>query len=189
MRTLAAAGLLAMAVTANGAELGRLTEETRSEIGRMLPKVVDLMKSALESQGAAAAIPVCKERAPAMMAARAAQLGWKIRRVSLKTRNAERATPDDWERRQLEDFDRRAAAGEAAAGIEVAAIVADGQGGQIFRYLKALPVAPVCVQCHGERDNLSPQLLQALQRDYPHDRATGYAAGDIRGAVSVQRPL
>jgi len=110
-------------------------------------------------------------------------------RISLKTRNAERATPVDWEARQLEEFDRRAAAGEAATGIEAAAIVDDGRGGRVFRYMKALPVAPLCVQCHGDRDGLAPELLQALRRDYPHDRATGYAVGDIRGAVSVQRPL
>ena len=59
----------------------------------------------------------------------------------------------------------------------------------MFRYMKALPVAPVCVQCHGEQANMAPELVQALARDYPHDAATGYAPGQIRGAVTVQRPL
>ena len=47
----------------------------------------------------------------------------------------------------------------------------------------------VCQTCHGPADSLSPELKAALAKDYPHDQATGYVAGEIRGALSVTRPL
>jgi len=28
-----------------------------------------------------------------------------------------------------------------------------------------------------------------LTKEYPHDQATGYSVGQIRGAVSIKRPL
>jgi hypothetical protein len=28
-----------------------------------------------------------------------------------------------------------------------------------------------------------------LQAEYPHDKATGYGVGQLRGAVTVKRPL
>ncbi|MCB1906088.1 MAG: DUF3365 domain-containing protein [Rhodocyclaceae bacterium] len=189
MRTLLIVTLLAAAGAVRAGELESLTAETRAEVAQILPRVSGMMKSAVEAEGVAAAIPVCKDKAPQLMAEKADALGWKIRRVSLKTRNPERATPDAWEAERLAAFDARAAAGEAPASLEVAEIVSDGEGRRVFRYMKALPVAPVCVQCHGEQANMAPELVQALARDYPHDAATGYAPGQIRGAVTVQRPL
>ena len=189
MRTLLIVSLLATAGVVWAGELESLTDETRAEVKQILPKVAGMMKAAVDEQGVAAAIPVGKDKAPQLMADKAEALGWNIRRVSLRTRNPERATPDAWEAERLEAFDARAAAGEPPASIESAEIVTDAAGRRMFRYMKALPVAPVCVQCHGERERMAPELVQALARDYPHDSATGYAPGQIRGAVSVQRPL
>ena len=47
-------------------------------------------------------------------------------------------------------------------------------------------VAP-CVACHGDRDTLDPAIQAILNEQYPHDRATGYSPGDLRGAFSVKR--
>jgi len=47
----------------------------------------------------------------------------------------------------------------------------------------------VCVNCHGDSASLAPEIKERIARDYPADRATGYLPGQIRGAVSVKRPL
>ena len=60
---------------------------------------------------------VCREKAPEMAKAASEKTGWKIRRVSLKNCNP-KAVPDAWEQAALEDFDRRAAAGESPAKLE-----------------------------------------------------------------------
>lgn len=46
---------------------------------------------------------------------------------------------------------------------------------------------PVCLQCHGAPDKLAPGVAEALKDLYP--MATGYAVGDLRGAISVRIPI
>ena len=112
------------------------------------------------------------------------QTGWKIKRVSLKVRNEARAIPDAWEKAALEDFDKRAAAGEPPMKLEKGEKVGDE-----YRYVKALPVQPLCLSCHGPSENLSPGIKAALGQHYPNDRATGYSEGQIRGVISVRKKL
>lgn len=166
-----------------------LFEDTRKTVLPVLPKVVGAMQSAVQEKGPVAAISVCKEKAPQMLQELRQQTGWGIRRVSLKTRNEATGTPDAWEVRQLADFNIRAANGAKLEQLEVGEIVSEADGKRTFRYMKALPVAPVCLTCHGANENFSADLQTALTKDYPHDRATGYTLGEVRGALSVKRPL
>lgn len=166
-----------------------LLAETRKTALPVLPKVVKAMQDAVQEQGPVAAIAVCKEKAPRLLQEMRTQTGWDIRRVSLKTRNPATGTPDAWEARQLAEFNVRVAAGAKPETLEVGEVVAGSDGQRSYRYLKALPVAPVCVTCHGAADAQSSELRAALARDYPHDRATGYSVGEVRGALSVKRPL
>ena len=166
-----------------------LLAETRKTAIPVLPKVVKAMQSAVNEQGPVAAISVCREKAPQLLQEIRQQTGWDIHRVSLKTRNAATGTPDVWEARQLADFNIRAANGAKPEQLEVGEIVSDHNGKRSYRYMKALPAAEVCLTCHGPTDTLSGDLKAALGRDYPHDRAIGYAVGEVRGALSVKRPL
>lgn len=54
--------------------------------------------------------------------------------------------------------------------------------------MKALPVQPLCINCHGPAEQLSPAVKQQLQTHYPQDRGTGYAVGQIRGAMTIRKP-
>lgn len=38
-------------------------------------------------------------------------------------------------------------------------------------------------------DKLGPGVADSLKELYPHDQATGYTVGDLRGAVSVKIPI
>ena len=46
---------------------------------------------------------------------------------------------------------------------------------------------PLCLTCHGAA--LSPDVEAALAESYPEDHATGYSAGDLRGAFVVERVI
>lgn len=178
--------LAAFAVQAQ--DISALTAETKKAVMPVIPKVVTAMQEAVAEKGVAGAIPVCKEEAPALIKEKRKETGWDIRRVSLKTRNAERGTPDLWEARQLAEFNIRAANGEKPENIEKSEIVTiDGK--QVFRYMKGLPVADACLKCHGPADGLDAALKVKLSENYPHDQATGYSKGQIRGALTVKRPL
>lgn len=188
MKALLPIALLLAALPALAQDIGALTAETKKAVLPVVPKVVNAMQEAVAEKGVAGAIPVCKEQAPELIKAKRQETGWDIRRVSLKTRNAERGTPDLWEVRQLADFNIRAANGEKIDTMEKSEIVSiDGK--QVFRYMKALPVGDVCLKCHGAVDGMDAGLKAKLAESYPHDQATGYSKGQIRGALTVKRPL
>ena len=121
-----------------------------------------------------------------MARAASEKTGWAIRRVSLKQRNP-KAVPDAWELAALQDFDRRAAAGESPATLEKAELVVEG-GQSVQRYMRALPTQQLCLQCHGAAADLSPAVTAQLRSVYPADQAVGYRAGEIRGAITLRRP-
>ncbi|MGE5472031.1 MAG: DUF3365 domain-containing protein [Bacteroidota bacterium] len=188
MKTAITVGLLLVALPAFAQDIGTLTAETKKAVLPLLPKVVNAMQEAVAAKGVAGAIPVCREQAPALIREKRQQTGWDIRRVSLKTRNAGSGTPDLWEVRQLADFNIRAGNGEKPETLEKSEIVSlDGK--PVFRYIKALPAAAVCLNCHGPVEGLDAGLQVELRKNYPHDQATGYAQGQIRGALTVKRPL
>lgn len=180
--------LAVFAFPALSQDIVALTADTKKTVMPVVPKVVSAMQKAVADKGVAGAIPVCKEEAPALIKEKRQETGWDIRRVSLKTRNAERGTPDLWEVRQLADFNIRAAQGEKPETIEKSEIVTLN-GKQVFRYMKALPVGDVCMNCHGPVEALDAGLKAKLNENYPHDQATGYSKGEIRGALTVKRPL
>lgn len=188
MKTRLAITLLVASLPALAQDIGALTAETKKAVLPVVPKVVAAMQQAVAEKGVADAIPVCKEQAPALIKEKRQETGWDIRRVSLKTRNAERGTPDLWEVRQLADFNIRAANGEKPDTLEKSEIVSiDGK--PVFRYMKALPVGDVCLMCHGAVEGMDAGLKARLAESYPHDQATGYSKGQIRGALTVKRPL
>lgn len=188
MKPLLSFALIAAALPAFAQDLSSLTADTRKTVLPVIPKVVGAMQEAVATQGVAEAIPVCRDMAPQIIKGMREQTGWDIRRVSLKTRNDQRGTPDLWEARQLAEFDIRAANGEKPETLEASEIVTiDGK--RQLRYMKALPVGDVCLKCHGPAEGMDAALKAKLRETYPHDQATGYAKGQIRGALTVKRPL
>lgn len=188
MKNLLPLSLLLAALPALAQDIAALTAETKKAVLPVVPKVVNAMQEAVADKGVAGAIPVCKEQAPELIAQKRKETGWDIRRVSLKSRNAERGTPDLWEARVLADFNIRAAHGEKPETLEKSEIVTlDGK--PVLRYMKALPTGDVCLKCHGPAESLDAGLKAKLAESYPHDRGTGYTKGQIRGALTVKRPL
>ena len=164
------------------ADTSSLEAEAWELSSRFMARLKPELQSAMADGGPAHAIEICASQAPQIADALSAESGWLVRRVSLKQRNASRAVPDDWERRVLEDFDQRQAAGEEAASL----VHAETVGGN-FRYLRAQAVAPVCLVCHGEQR--SPDIAATLKTFYPDDIAVGYSLGQVRGAISLSKPL
>jgi hypothetical protein len=169
------------------ADEGSRLDDARQVANSLPPKLLQVLIEEIGKGGPENAISVCRERAPLMAKAASEKTGWAIRRVSLRARNA-KAVPDAWEKAGLEEFDQRLAAGAAAAGIEKFEVVAEG-GQSVFRYMKALPTQDVCLVCHGTPARMTPAVTTKLRELYPDDKATGYEADQIRGAISLKRPL
>jgi len=143
------------------------------------------LKAAMQESGPVGAIEVCSEEAPAIAARHAEERGWEVGRTSLKYRNPDNA-PDEWEAAVLRSFEERKAAGEDPARIDRAEFV-ERNGERVFRYMKAIPTAELCVNCHGG-DEVTAEVEAKLAELYPEDRARGFAVGDIRGAFSIVQP-
>jgi hypothetical protein len=164
----------------------KLLEEARKVSNELIGQVRGELTKAIEISGPLRAIIVCKYSVPEISSSLSRKTGWKVSRVSLKPRNPALGAPDTWEQRVLGDFERRAEIGEKGDELEFGEIVTEPLG-RYFRYMKALPVVPLCMNCHG--DKMSDAIRAQLAAEYPHDKATGYQVGQIRGAVTIKRPL
>ena len=162
-------------------------EESRNIAKEFMQTLGGTLKKQLETGNAESAIGICKRIAPEM-AVGYSKDGRVVKRVSLKNRNPLMGLPDEWERQVLEDFDRDFHDGKPAAEIEKVAIVQEPEG-RWFRYMKAIPTQPMCLQCHGTPNDIPEGVKAVLAKEYPEDKAIGYKAGEIRGAISIKRRM
>jgi hypothetical protein len=100
----------------------------------------------------------------------------------LKNRNPLNV-PDGFGRKKLEEFDRLQA--EKKLPKEIHEVQKEG-GQDTLRYLKPLVALPLWITCHGPREKIPDPVKTVVKKKYPDDKATGYQAGDVRGAISVK---
>jgi hypothetical protein len=155
-----------------------LAVASRHVCGEFMDDVKAELYAALDS-GVVQAIAICSERAPAISAHYSSLPGWTVKRVSAKFRDPNNA-PDDYEAEALGILENR----PATAGDEYFSWV-DDNGAQEFRFMKAIKVKAPCLNCHGDKSNFSPDLVQILEEKYPEDHATGFGLDETRGAFSV----
>jgi hypothetical protein len=146
------------------------------------------LKREMQAGGPVAAMKVCSEVAPDAANDISLEKGWKVTRVATRVRNPMLGLADAWEQGVLQDFEKRAAQGEAFDGMVFYAVVEEPQG-KSLRFMKAIGTAPQCLVCHGSAEQIAEPVRAELQRLYPHDRGIGYKPGELRGAVSIKQPL
>lgn len=142
------------------------------------------LKAALEAGGPPEGIDVCTEAAPNIAKNVAAEHGVAIGRASLKLRNPDNQGPE-WVQKWL----AAQGADAKAEGIKPLRTLTDTPDGRVGRLIVPIAVDPVCLACHGPADGLAEPVQARLAEHYPADQATGYAAGDLRGALWVEVPV
>ena len=183
---IALSALSSNALATDDAE-AKYREESRKTAQEFMQKLGGTLKEQLQAGGPEKAVAVCKEVAPALAAAYSSD-GRSVKRVSLKPRNRALGTPDAWEERWLQHFEQDLRQGKPIAEMEASAIT-EGPDGRWYRYVKAIPTQQMCLQCHGQDDQIPPGVKALLGKEYPDDQATGYSAGMVRGAISIRRKL
>ena len=156
-------------------------EKSRALTERFGGQLKSELLEAMEAGGPSNAIHVCRDRAPMIAAALARESGASIGRTSLKMRNPNNLY-EAWQYPVLMEFD----------SLKGEAIEKNGEffetspaPGVAARYMKAIPTQGLCLACHGKPTG---DVAATLAQDYPHDQATGYEAGDVRGAFHVTWP-
>ena len=153
--------------------------DARQVVQAFVGELKPTLKRALQ-QGPVSAVHTCAEEAPKIATA-LSQNGWLVKRVSNKARNPE-AKPDDWEQKGLQQLARNLAAGKSGPALNYSETI-DGE----FRYLQGQVTEAMCLICHGE--NIAPDIKAAIHQHFPDDAATGYVADELRGAISLRKPL
>jgi hypothetical protein len=136
------------------------------------------LKTALARGGPVEAMSVCKDQAPQIAAQLSRESGARVSRTSRQFRNPANS-PEPWQIAVLANFESGMTAEDPLP--EHLEHHADG-----IRYMKAIRIQPVCLMCHGTE--VTEDVGAALAEHYPHDRARGYALGDLRGAFSISWP-
>jgi hypothetical protein len=186
--TLVLALFSALSLPTHAADTAAMDAESRALTQDFVKRLGGALKTEMESKGPEAAIIVCRDLAPKIANQLSLEKGWKITRVGTRVRNPMMGTPDAWEQEALARFESRGKGGEKFDAMEFSSVVGE-PAGKSYRYVKAIGVQPLCVTCHGAPENMPEGVKAALAKDYPHDKATGYAVGQLRGAVSIKRPL
>jgi len=159
--------------------------DARKISDQLAEKVRGLLLQEIGKGGFSSAVRVCSELAQEITLQFNAQTGHDVRRISLKYRNPKNV-PDAYEQRKLEEFNilnqKKELSNEYFEMIEE-------QGKKYLRYLRPLIVSPLCITCHGPKENIPQEVKAILAERYPDDRATGFLVGDVRGAITVKIPL
>jgi hypothetical protein len=138
------------------------------------------LKAAIASEGAAGAVDICSQVAPAIAAELSEESGADVRRLALRERNpAARATGEM--RAALE------ALADASLGPDGTPAVRSWTSNGMVHWVRAVPMqAQPCSLCHG--DAIAPDVAARIAALYPQDRATGFQSGALRGAIAISWP-
>ncbi len=164
-------------------EIDLASQKASAAADLLLQKLTGELANAMANGGPAAAVLVCKDRAPAIAAEIEATSGVDIERTALRIRNPDNAA-DEWETEVMESFAARRKAGEEWSTMS--ATVVDGRR---LRWMRPIPLAPLCATCHGEASAIAPETRKALLDFYPADQAVGFSPGDLRGAFTARAPM
>jgi len=169
-------------------------EISENQIAGMRATAVEFMKdlksiliNQIRTNGMLSAVSVCSDTAQVLTNNFGVQKGVYVKRVSLKNRNVNNA-PDDFEKRVLNKFTLMQLNNELNDDSEYAEIVEEGEF-KYLRYLKPILVQAECLNCHGSENDISPEVEQLINQEYPNDNAVEYKIGDLRGAVSLKKNI
>jgi len=174
---------LPTAVLADASGVGWI-EQSRAMAQALGSELKAELGKAIEKGGPVSAIGVCKTRAPEIAARLSEESGADVGRTALRVRNPANA-PDALETLLLEQFGSELASGGFQLPLQAAFEI--NRGGMVERrYMQALPMDGLCLTCHGSA--LDAKVAAAIASEYPEDRATGFAPGELRGAISIIWP-
>jgi hypothetical protein len=180
--------------------------QAREAIQGLSAKLKALLGEELAKGGFDGAVVACSTSAQKVTREFAAQSGVDIRRVTLKARNPANA-PDAWERAQLTQWEAALKSGKPLPE-EVWTIVEDQPvpsnrerreagsvnrgpqaGTRYHRLMKPIVIQGMCLSCHGSATQIPDSVKKQIAKSYHQDLATGYKAGELRGAFSVKIPV
>lgn len=169
----------------------QLTENQKIEMRNAASEFMGLLKSTLinqiKSEGVLSAVAVCSDTAQVLTNEFGLTKGVYIKRVSFKNRNKNNV-PDEFEAKVLKGFEQRNNEGKLTTDTEYFEITEENDHNYL-RYMKPIKIGAACLMCHGNEENISPEVKELIAKKYPDDKAVDYNNGDLRGAVSIKKVI
>ncbi len=107
-----------------------------------------------------------------------------VKRTSLRVRNPA-SLPDNADLAALLSIQTAMADGNTPPSVLVQQLEAAGSLPAEWRVYRPMITTVACLVCHGPVDSLTPGVKAKLERLYPGDKATEYAANEWRGVIRV----
>ncbi len=156
--------------------------KTGSEVSSTLLKTLGMnLKKKMKAGGPMEAASFCTTEAYNLTEKVSKQYGKdvSVKRISLKERNPANK-PVGNELTILDAMDKM-----QKSGVVLPEYFVEHVNKDTYKYYRPLSInKQVCLKCHGDVSN-NAKLSTYLNKAYPHDKATGYQFGDLRGAVVV----
>ena len=150
----------------------KIAGEAQSVLGKNL-------MNAISSKGTKYAVEFCNIEAIPITDSMAKFLGASVKRVTNKPRNPNNlanGTELSYINRMKADIQN----GETAKSLMVET------NGKMVGYYPIVTNA-MCLKCHGDKDvTIEPETYKKIKTLYPSDKATGYAANELRGMLVVE---
>lgn len=149
-------------------------------IGDLQRTLVARLTAAMTEGGPKSAVTVCRDEAQTLTQSIGTQHGMALGRTSHLVRNPLNAPRAG-----------TAAVVAASAGSKLADAKPQALhlGGRRIGVLKPIGTLPLCVTCHGPREQVQAAIGDVLTTAYPNDRAVGFAEGDLRGWFWAEVPV
>ena len=151
-----------------GSNEGRIKEEGAELLKPFKKQLMGALKQGLQ-QSPAEAVDICHVQAPGIPE-NVAPEGVELGRTSHKLRNPDNA-PTDWQRELVQHYRQHEDRSPKSRTLD---------NGRVA-YAEPIEVKPLCVTCHGPREQIPDAVRAKLDKQYPQDEATGFRVGDFRG--------
>jgi hypothetical protein len=155
-------------------------EVAQKAVVELKTRLVKKLTEAIAKGGPVAAVDLCKVEAP-KIAADLSVGQVQVGRTSHRLRNPANS-PKKWVEPILADFQKLP---PPVAGAKPISKLVQLEKGAIG-YAEPLFTQPLCLGCHGDPSKMDAKLKEALAQKYPHDQATGFKEGELRGLVWVE---
>jgi hypothetical protein len=169
----AAADWLPVAATELTDTQGAQQELALAAVNALMSELMGELEAALEEGDPGTGIGVCRIQAPEIARRVSEQFGVGIGRTSFALRNSANQPPS-WAEEQVE------------ARVDEPAFLSGPEGE--FGALLPIRLKAECQMCHGARETIADEVLEAISEHYPDDRAVGFAEGDLRGWFWIEVP-
>lgn len=148
-----------------------IAQATQAALGKNLMQ-------AISERGSAGAVEFCNIKALPITDSLAKMHNATVKRVSDKNRNPDNAA------NEAELVYIKAAKNQLAANQNIKPQIKEEDGKWVAYY--PILTNAMCLQCHGNADQINKETLAKIESHYPDDQATGYTENEVRGIWVIE---